>query len=82
MGVVICSSGGVWAVNDPAWNGGLEIRRFSKDGQLLNYIFITLPVEKLDRDWVDMAGKSPAIKLFSAHFPELNPTCWSGACSS
>jgi hypothetical protein len=51
-----CNSDGVWAVNHLAWDGGFEIRRFSKDGKLLNYISITLPVDKTDRGWVDMDG--------------------------
>lgn len=51
-----CNSDGVWAFNNPAWDGGFEIRRFSKDGRLLNYVSVTLPVDKSDRGWADVEG--------------------------
>ena len=53
-----CNADGVWAFNYPAWNGNFEIRRFNKEGKLLNFVSTTLPIDKMHGAWTDMeSGK-------------------------
>lgn len=54
-----CNADGIWAFNYPAPNGDLEIRRYSVDGKLRNFVAAKLPAEKTPVGWADV--ESPKV---------------------
>lgn len=72
-----CNADGVWAFNYPAWNGNFEIRRFSKEGKLLNFVSTTLPIDKMQGAWTDMeSGKFSEGKITFSTVSIPKPKEW------
>ena len=68
-----CNSDGVWVYGYSALSGELEIRRYTNEGKLINFVSVILPIEKKKGAWADVDsakidGKKITFSLMSGEW--------------